>query len=53
MALPPFDTVYEIISAANVRLNGKLETLQAIGGNVLGNTNAFYPQSCYQLQNRQ
>ena len=46
MASPPFDTLYEIITAANTRLNGAVETLAAIGGQIVGNTNAFSQQVC-------
>ena len=37
----PTDTVMSVINAANVRLNGRVETLQAIGGQILGNTDAY------------
>jgi len=40
----PFDTVITAVNAANVRLNGKVETLQAIGGQLVGNTNSFSQQ---------
>ena len=46
--LPPstasvLDSVYSAIAAATVRLDGKLESLQAIGGQLLGN-GTFYSQ---------
>ena len=40
----PFDTVITAVNAANVRLNGKVETLQAVGGQLVGNTNSFSQQ---------
>lgn len=40
----PFDIVMTAINGANTRLNGRVETLQAIGGQVLGNTDAFSNQ---------
>ena len=43
MALP-YDNVIVAINAAQTRLNGKLETLQAIGGQLVGNTNSFSQQ---------
>ncbi len=43
---PPYDTLFEIITAANTRLNGRVETLSPIGGQVLSNTNAFSQQIC-------
>ena len=43
MALP-LDSVMTAINAANVRLNGKVETLQAVGGQIVGNTNSFSQQ---------
>ncbi len=43
MALP-LDSVIVAINAANTRLNGKVETLQAIGGQIVGNTNSFSQQ---------
>lgn len=44
MAIAPYDSIFEIITAANVRLNGKVETLEPIGGQVVGNTNSFSQQ---------
>jgi len=41
----PFDAVIVAINSANVRLNGKVETLQAIGGQLVGNTNSFSQQA--------
>lgn len=53
MALDPVITA---VNAANTRLNGKVETLQAIGGQVIGNTQAFSQQvvndAWRKLQNR-
>ncbi len=43
MALP-LDSVIVAINAANTRLNGKVETLQAIGGQIVGNTQSFSQQ---------
>lgn len=43
MALP-LDPVIVAINAANTRLNGKVETLSAIGGQIVGNTNSFSQQ---------
>ena len=40
----PYDSVIVAINAANTRLNGKVETLQAIGGQIVGNTNSFSQQ---------
>jgi len=52
----PTDIVMTAINAANTRLNGRVETLQAIGGQVLGNTDAFSNQvvndAWRKLQNR-
>lgn len=44
MALP-YDQLIEAINAANTRLNGKVETLQAIGGQIVGNTDSFSQQT--------
>ena len=41
----PFDVLITAINAANVRLSGKVETLQAIGGQLVGNTNSFSQQA--------
>lgn len=38
------DSLILAINAANTRLNGKVETLQAIGGQLIGNTQAFSQQ---------
>lgn len=39
------DSVITAINAANVRLNGKVETLQPTGGQLVGNTNSFSQQT--------
>ncbi len=44
MPTPPYDSVIVAINAANTRLNGRVETLQPIGGQVVGNTQAFSQQ---------
>lgn len=44
MPTAPYDTVIVAINAANTRLNGRVETLEAIGGQIVGNTNAFSQQ---------
>jgi hypothetical protein len=44
MPSPPYDIVMTAISAANTRLNGRVETLQPIGGQIVGNTQAFSQQ---------
>jgi hypothetical protein len=44
MPSAPLDLVFSAITIANTRLNGKVETLQPIGGQVIGNTNAFSQQ---------
>ena len=44
MATPPYDTLFEIITAANTRLNGAVETLAPIGGQIVGNSNSFSQQ---------
>ena len=50
------DTLIVAINAANTRLNGRVETLQPIGGQIVGNTNAFSQQICNdawrKMQNR-
>lgn len=46
MASAPYDTVIVAINAANTRLNGRVETLQPIGGQVVGNTQSFSQQVC-------
>ena len=46
MSAPPYDTLFEILTAANTRLNGSVETLSPIGGQIVGNTNAFSQQVC-------
>lgn len=43
-ATAPYDSVIVAINAANTRLNGRVETLQPIGGQIVGNTNAFSQQ---------
>ena len=45
MPTAPLDSVIVAINAANVRLNGNVETLQAIGGQIVGNTQAFSQQA--------
>jgi hypothetical protein len=40
----PYDPVITAVNAANTRLNGKVETLEAIGGQIVGNTNSFSEQ---------
>lgn len=56
MATAPYDTVITAINAANTRLNGKVETLQPIGGQLVGNGNSFSQQvandAWRKLQNR-
>jgi len=44
MPTPPYDSIFEIVTAANTRLNGVVETLQPIGGSIVGNTNSFSQQ---------
>ena len=44
MPTPPFDTVIVAVNAANTRLNGRVDTLQPIGGQLVGNTNSFSQQ---------
>jgi hypothetical protein len=44
MSSAPLDIVMVAINAANTRLNGRVETLQAIGGQIIGNTQAFSQQ---------
>jgi hypothetical protein len=39
-----FDLVMNAILAANTRLNGQVETLRPIGGQIVGNTNSFSQQ---------
>ena len=46
MPSAPYDTVITAINAANTRLNGRVETLQPIGGQIVGNTQAFSQQVC-------
>lgn len=50
------DIVMTAINAANTRLNGRVETLQPIGGQIVGNTQAFSQQvvndAWRKLQNR-
>lgn len=50
------DPVINAINAANTRLNGSVETLQAVGGQIIGNTQAFSQQvvndAWRKLQNR-
>ncbi len=43
MALP-LDSVIVAVNAANTRLNGKVETLQPVGGQLVGNTDSFSHQ---------
>ena len=44
MPVAPYDSVFEAITAANTRLNGIVETLQPIGGSIIGNTQSFSQQ---------
>jgi hypothetical protein len=44
MPTAPYDIVMAVVNAANTRLNGRVETLQAIGGQIVGNTNSFSQQ---------
>ena len=39
--LPPYDLVINVLNAAKVRLNDRVETLAAIGGQLLDNTQPF------------
>lgn len=56
MPSAPLDVVMNAINAANTRLNGRVETLQAIGGQIIYNTWAFSQQvtndAWRKLQNR-
>jgi hypothetical protein len=40
----PSDTVIVAVNAANTRLNGRVDTLQPIGGQLVGNTQSFSQQ---------
>lgn len=44
MPSAPYDTVTNVINAARVRLNDKVDTLVAIGGKIIGNTQPFSQQ---------
>lgn len=44
MPTAPLDTVIVAVNAANTRLNGRVETLQAVGGQLVGNYQAFSQQ---------
>ena len=44
MAIPPYDIAMTVLNAAKVRLNDKIETLSAIGGKLLDNTQPFTQQ---------
>lgn len=44
MPTPPYDSVIVAVNAANTRLNGDVDTLQPIGGQIVGNTNSFSQQ---------
>lgn len=40
----PFDTVITVVNAANTRLNGEVDSLLPLGGQILDNTQAFSQQ---------
>lgn len=44
MPTPPYDTVINVINEAKVRLGDKIDTLAAIGGSILDNTQPFTQQ---------
>lgn len=44
MPSAPYDTVIVAVNAANTRLNGRVDTLAAIGGQLVGLTNAYSQQ---------
>src|ERR1700676_632288 len=46
MPSAPYDSLTTVINAARVRLNDKVDTLAAIGGKILGNTQPFSQQVC-------
>lgn len=42
---PPYDTVYNVLSTARIRLNDELKTLVPVGGKVLENNQVFTQQT--------
>jgi hypothetical protein len=46
MATAPYDPLINVINAARVRLNDDVETLFAVDGKILDDTQAFSQQSC-------